>query len=131
MKIYVNERGEIHAVNHSSDPTLQEIEVTDGTFDTWTDAKICCYKVSVENGKVTMLTPYVDSRMIDVIARFSGKTFTKTAYIGDTSVTFSPVPSGNVSVFIDGNYTVSREQDRLTVEFEALTEPKEVTISIL
>lgn len=73
-------------------------------------------KTDATAGAVEGLTPYTE---------------TKTAYIGDTSVTFSPVPSGNVSVFIDGNYTVSREQDRLTVEFEALTEPKEVTISIL
>lgn len=139
MKIYCNEKGEIHST--TPDPTLTEIEVTDGTFDGWTDAKICCYKVNVKDGNVTMMTPYVDSRLIEHIDQLGRQTeaitpwtASKTAYIDDTSVTFYEVPTGNVTVYIggySGNYTVNRVQDRLTVEFEPLTEVTEVTISII
>lgn len=61
-------------------------------------------------------------------------TASKTAYIDDTEVTFYEVPTGNVTVYIggySGNYTVNRVQDRLTVEFEPLTEATEVTINII
>ena len=139
MTIYVNDKGEIHST--TPDPTLTEIEVTDGSFDGWSDAKICCYKVKVDNGNVTMMTPYVDSRLIEHIDQLGKQTeaitpwtASKTAYIDDTSITFYEVPTGNVTVYIggySGNYTVNRVQDRLTVEFEPLEEVTEVTISII
>ena len=139
MNRYVNDKGEIHST--TPDPTLTEIEVTDGSFDGWSDAKICCYKVKVDNGNVTMMTPYVDSRLIEHIDQLGKQTeaitpwtASKTAYIDDTSITFYEVPTGNVTVYIggySGNYTVNRVQDRLTVEFEPLEEVTEVTISII
>ena len=67
IKVYVNENNEIHDVGTNSlqDPTLTEKVVTDGTFDGWSKAKICCYIVNVnDDGHVTMMTPYVDSRLI-------------------------------------------------------------------
>lgn len=69
MLIFENERLEIHDVgtNSKSDPSLTEVEVADGTFDGWSNAKICCYKAQVTNGHVVMLTPYVDSRLIEHI----------------------------------------------------------------
>lgn len=76
MKIYVNERNEIHEVNTCSDPSLIELEVTDGTFDGWSEAKICCYKATVNEGKVTMMTPYVDSRLIEHIDQLGRQTET-------------------------------------------------------
>ncbi len=60
-------------------------------------------------------------------------TATKTAYTGDTEITFYDVPSGNVSVYINGylgNYAVNRIQDRLTVSFDALEDQTDITISI-
>ena len=141
MKIYVNDKNEIHEVNTCSDPSLIELEVTDGKFDGWSEAKICCYKVTVQDGNVTMATPYVDSRLIEHIDQLGKQTeaitpwtASKTAYIDDTYVTFYEVPTGNVTVYIggySGNYTVNRVQDRLTVEFEPLEEVTEVTISII
>lgn len=65
MIVYVNDKNEIKAVGVTSDSTLTAIEITDGTFDNWSDGKICCYKINVVDGNVTMLTPYVDSRLID------------------------------------------------------------------
>ena len=141
MLIFVNDRGEIHDVNTTTDPKLTPIEVTDGSLDDMSEALICCYKVNVVDGVVTMRTPYVPSTVLESIDRL-GKateavtptTMTKTAYIDDTEVTFYEVPTGNVTVYIggySGNYTVNRVQDRLTVEFEPLEEVTEVTISII
>ena len=138
MKIYVNEKNEIHEVNTCSDPSLIELEVTDGTFDGWSEAKICCYKATVLYGKVIMMTPYVDSRLIEHIDQLGKQTeaitpkqFTKTAYIEDTEVVFTEVPTGNMTVYCSVPHTVERDGDRVTVKFEPLEEVTEVTISII
>ena len=144
MKIYVNERNEIHEVNTCSDPSLIELEVTDGKFDGWSEAKICCYKVTVNEGKVTMATPYVDSRLIEHIDQLGKQTeaitpwtASKTAYIDDTEVTFTDVPLGNVSVFMTDKEglnvpcTFERVYNGIKVSFEKREALAEVTISII
>lgn len=138
MKIYVNERNEIHEVNTCTDPSLIELEVTDGTFDGWSEAKICCYKVTVSEGKVTMLTPYVDSRLIEHIDQLGKQTeaitpkqYTKTAYIDDTECIFTEVPTGNMTVYCSVPHTVERDGDRVVVKFEPLEEVQTVTINII
>lgn len=73
MKIYVNSNNEIKDVNSTTNAYLTEIEVTDGTFDNMSEAKICCYKVEVENGQVRMMTLYVSDKIVDVIDRVSNK----------------------------------------------------------
>lgn len=65
MIIFVNSKNEIKDVNFTSDETLTPVEVTDGTFDSWSTARILCYKVEVADGHVMMLTPYVDSRIVE------------------------------------------------------------------
>jgi hypothetical protein len=138
MKIYVNERNEIHEVNTCSDPSLIELEVTDGTFDGWSEAKICCYKVSVLYGKVIMLTPYIDSRLIEHIDQLGRQTeaitpwtASKTAYIDDTEVMFTDVPQGSMSVYMDAPHTYVRDGSMVTVKFEPLEEVQTVTINII
>jgi len=140
MLIFENENLEIHDVNTTSDPTLTPIEVTDGTFDGWSVAKICCYRAQVQDGNVVMLTPYVDSRLIEHIDQL-GKQIesvtpykeTKTAYYGESEKTFYDVPDGNVSVFFDrynGAYSVNRVGNRLIVSFNTLERETNITISI-
>ena len=58
-------------------------------------------------------------------------TETKTAYIGDTEVTFYDVPEGNVTIFFDKPYTMEKITDRITLHFEELEEVTEITISVL
>ena len=69
MILYVNNKNEIKDVNTTSDPSLIALEVNDETnpFEGWSIAKICCYQVNVEDGIVTMMTPYIDSRIIEHI----------------------------------------------------------------
>ena len=141
MIVYVNDKNEIHDVNKSNDPSLTPIEITDGTFDGWSDAKICCYKVTIDsNGHVMACTPYVDSRLIEHIDQLGQQveavtpwSETKTAYIDDTECVFKNIPQGNMSVYVGGvNHTLfERDGDRVTVKFEPLEEVTEVTISII
>lgn len=81
MKVFVNEEGEIKAIHTSDDTSLQMYELDESIesylFSDWSDARIMCYKINVtpimdgdeSTGKymVTMLTPYVDSRLIEKI----------------------------------------------------------------
>lgn len=73
-------------------------------------------KVDNTANKVEEITPYTE---------------TKTAYIDDTFIVFTNVPSGNLTVYFDKPYTVEREADRVTVRFEALEEVTPITISII
>lgn len=66
-----------------------------------------------------------------VVASSAPYTETKTAYIDDTFIVFTNVPSGNLTVYFDKPYTVEREADRVTVKFEALEEVTPITISII
>lgn len=67
MKIFVDSMGNIHDVEVTTDESLIELEINDDTnpFAKWTVDKICCYRVAVSNGEVTMMTPAVDSRLIE------------------------------------------------------------------
>ncbi len=140
MLIFCNDRGEIHDVNTTTDPKLTPIEVTDGSLDDMSEALICCYKVTVVDGVVTMRTPYVPSTVLESIDRLGKQTeaitpwtASKTAYIDDTSVSFENVPNGNMSVYVGGvNHTLfERDSDRVVVRFEPLEEVAEVTISVI
>ena len=75
MKIYVNEKNEIKDVGTTTDESLIEYVINDAynPFANWSVAKICCYKVAVKDGYVTMSTPYVDSRIIEHIDRLGNQ----------------------------------------------------------
>ena len=74
MIVYVNQNNEIKDVGATLDSTLTPLEITDGTFDGWSIAKIMCYKVNVNEGVVTMMTPYLDSRLIEHIDKLGQQT---------------------------------------------------------
>lgn len=67
MKVYVDDNNCIKAVHTSDDATLTELSINDDAnpFNGWSDDRICCYRVNVKDGFVTMMTPYIDSRFID------------------------------------------------------------------
>lgn len=58
-------------------------------------------------------------------------TETKTAYIDDTFIVFTNVPSGNLTVYFDKPYSVERESGMVTIYFDALEEVTPITISII
>lgn len=72
-------------------------------------------KLDDTSNKVEQITPYTD---------------TKTAYIGDTEVTFENIPTGNLTVFGLSEYSVDRQNDRITITFDAVEEVTDISISI-
>lgn len=77
MIIFTNSKGEIKDVDKTNDKSLQAFEINDDNenpFKDWSVAKICCYKATVLFGKVTMMTPYVDSRIIEHIEQLGKQT---------------------------------------------------------
>jgi len=149
MILFVNDKSEVHDVNTTEDVSLTPLYVNESDptfpFAGWSIAKICCYKVTVVEGVVTMMTPYVDSTLIDHIDQL-GKQIeavvsyqeTKTAYIDDTEVVFEGIPNGPYYVSFDKPIRANRvtKEDlnngtsTITVEFDPLEEVTKVTITI-
>ena len=71
MILFVDSENKVRAVNHTEDTSLTSLYVDESNptypFDGWSTAKICCYKVTVVDGVVTMRTPYIDSRNLEMI----------------------------------------------------------------
>ena len=73
-------------------------------------------------GQIEELTPYTE---------------TKTAYYGDTEVTFYDIPSGNITVYVKDsegnypNYATSKKGNTITVTFDPVIHDTEITISII
>jgi hypothetical protein len=150
MVLYVDNENKVRAVNTTTDTSLTSLYVDETVesfpFKGWSVAKICCYKVSVSDGVVTMMTPYVDSRMLDMVDTLGHQIdnstpykVTKTAYIDDTEIVFEGLPSGAYNVSFDKSIMatgVMKEDfndgtSTITIEFEPLEEVTEVTVTIL
>ena len=110
MYISVNEYNEIKEVGISTNPLLTSLYINDdeSPFKGWSEAKICCYKVNVnDKGLITMMTPYIDSRLIDHFDQVGQSTETNASDISDTmdglTETFEAVGSNtdDISVCMD------------------------------
>lgn len=138
MIIFTDSQGNIFDVDSTNNPDLIPREVTDGTFDSWSVAKICCYKCEVVDGNVVMLTPRVDSRLIEHIDRLGNevpKKFAKRAYISDTQAIFPYVEGLITATVVDdlGNSIPCsiNLNNLIIVQFEPLDALATVTISIV
>ena len=60
-------------------------------------------------------------------------TETKTAYISDTSVEFTNVPAGSITILTDAplDYSYTKDGSVVTVSFEAVDEVINITISVI
>ena len=83
MIVFTDNEGRIKDVGTTSDKSLKEVYINDenNPFTNWTIAKICCYQVTVDDGVVTMMTPYVDSRIIEHIDQLGKENNKNTADI--------------------------------------------------
>lgn len=112
MILYVNSKGEVKDVNSTTNTTLTELPISensDNPFANWPVARICCYRVGVipekitevvtdadgnevtetkETGKyiISMMTPYMDSRVVEHISRLGGDTEMVAADLTDTQL---------------------------------------------
>ena len=74
INIYTNINGEIKALHFSDDRGLTchtfDEESDAYPFNGWSDARILCYRIEVdEEERITMMTPYVDTNIIEQIER--------------------------------------------------------------
>ena len=145
MKVYVDSESKIRDVGSTTDTTLTELTINNegNPFEGWSKAKICCYMVTVVDGVVTMMTPYVDTRNFEMVDNLDRQitetkpyTATQSASCGDTEVIFEDVPQGLIICEVtdsEGNeifYNLERSGDTVTVDFEPLEYAADVTISI-
>lgn len=86
MIVFINERNEIKDVNETNDETLTPIEVEDDVFKGWSVAKICCFKVILNDGEFCGFTPYIDSRIIEHIERLGKESERNSSDIGDIAL---------------------------------------------
>ena len=114
MYLYVNEKNEIKSVN-TPIFGLTGLYVDEDTpmfpFTGWSEAKICCYKVNVQNGVITMMTPYVDSRLLDHFDQVGLDTMANAESITDTQLGLA-----------DTFEAMESNQDAITVCEEAIVE---------
>ena len=85
---------------------------------------------SVESQLSMVMNMFNDDRKEEIEA-ITPYTQTKTAYIGDTEITFYTDVTGNLTVYFPYEYTVERLTDRIIITFEPLEEVTDITISIL
>lgn len=147
MILYLNDKSEIHDVNSTEDLSLTPVYVDENNeefpFKGMSNEGICCYKVTVNDGVITMFTPYVDSQVVPHIDQLGKHVQTVTPYeatktvsYGDTEIMFENVPQGNLTVLVkdsEGNYPVhhaTRKDDVVKVEFAPLEYAADVTITI-
>ena len=97
MIIFVNERNEIKDVNITKDASLRPYEIAESDFNpfaNWSIAKICCYKVTLTPERVdnmetdkyiiSMMTPYIDSHIIEHIEQLGNQNENNTAAVLET-----------------------------------------------
>ena len=149
MILYVDNENKVRAVNSTTDTSLTPLYVDENAdsfpFKGWSVAKICCYKVSVSDGIVTMMTPYVDSRLLESIDAMGHRVegampynVTKKAYIDDTEIVFDNVPNGAYNVSFNKSIFATRilkedfsdNTSTITITFDPLEEVTEVTLTI-
>lgn len=85
MIIFCNSKNEIKAVGSTTDSALTRHEIDDecNPFNGMSEAKICCYKATVIGGRVNMMTPYVDSKLLEHIDQLGSDSEENTAEIAD------------------------------------------------
>lgn len=77
MKLFTDDNGRILAVDSTERTDLIEIEVDESAedfpFKGWSDVKVCCYRVEVTDGHISMMTPYVPTNVIGALENMESK----------------------------------------------------------
>ena len=100
--------------------TIQDLEERLNSFEQ------TLLQMARNNVPITVKTDETSNR-VDEITPYKE---TKVAYYGEKEKVFYGVPSGELSVFFDNEYTTERIEDRLYVRFERLNETKDITIMV-
>lgn len=86
MILYVNDKGEIRAINQTEDTSLTAVEIDDNSnpFVGWSQEKICCFRIGTSNGRIIFFTEYIDR---DLVERISSLSNTDAVLSGDVVYT--------------------------------------------
>lgn len=101
MIIFVNGKNEIKDVGETQSKGLIKLEIDDevNPFKGWSNAKICCYKATVIEGRVTMMTPYVTSTLIEHVDQLGKRNDANTEVSGINSSDISDTMLGLTDTF--------------------------------
>ena len=148
MIVFVDSENKVRAVNVTTDNSLTPLYVDENNdtfpFKGWSVAKICCYRVSVSEGVVVMMTPYVDSNVISHIDQLGNQVEAiapfervEKASVGETQVTFVGVPEGatltTVVKDLEGNFIdhhAEKLEDIIKVFFEPLQYAADIYLKV-
>lgn len=69
MKLYIDEQDRIADIGTAKSDNLREIYIDENAedfpFKGWSNTRLKCYVIEVENGRVTMFAPYVPLEYIE------------------------------------------------------------------
>lgn len=122
MVIYVNEQNEIKDVNSTIIEGLIPLEIDDkeNPFAGWSVAKICCYKATVTDGRVTMMTPYVDTRIIEHIDQLGKQVDNNTSGIQMNSNDIITTQEGLAETYEETNTSITQLEEALVEVYEII-----------
>ena len=122
MIVFVNQNYEIKDVDHTDLEGLTAIEINDDNnpFANWSIAKICCYRVFIVDGMVTMMTPYVDTRIIEHIDQLGKQVDNNTSGIQMNSVDIIATQEGLAETYEGTNTSITQLEEALVEVYEII-----------
>lgn len=126
MVVFVNSRGEIKDVGSTNQVDLVGVVLRDeeNPFKDWPIAKICCYRIETSDGYVTMMTPYVDTRIIEHIDQLGKQVDNNTSGIQTNSEDIVTTQEGLAETYEETNTSITQLEEALVEVYETII-PKE------
>lgn len=122
MVVFINSRGEIKDVGSTKQVDLVGVVIHDeeNPFKDWPVAKICCYRVEVRDGIVTMMTPYVDTRIIEHIDQLGKQIDNNTSGIQTNSEDIVTTQEGLAETYEETNKSITQLEEALVEVYEII-----------
>ena len=86
MIVYINSNNEIKDVHSTADGSLTRVELPEGVFEGWCEAKILCQKLDLKEGKYSGFGPAVDTRIIEHLDNLGKANERNASDIGDIAL---------------------------------------------
>ena len=122
MVVFVNSRGEIKDVGSTNQVDLIGVVLRDeeNPFKDWSIAKICCYRIETSDGYVTMMTPYVDTRIIEHIDQLGKQVDNNTSGIQTNSEDIITTQEGLAETYEETNTSITQLEEALVEVYEII-----------
>ena len=122
MVVFVNSRGEIKDVGSTCLVDLVGVVLRDeeNPFKDWSIAKICCYRIETSDGYVTMMTPYVDTRIIEHIDQLGKQVDNNASSIQMNSNDIITTQEGLAETYEETNTSITQLEEALVEVYEII-----------